>query len=199
LDAAEELFRRKGFRQVSVAAIAHLAGVATRTIYARFGNKQGLLEHLIERCRGNGDELALTVREVQRAPEAALRFLAGRVLSRELSPTMEMLQADALAARLGLTGACFRNLYAGAWRDALLSVFRTSRWCLGMAPVDDPALLADVFVGCVIREYAGAEPGADKHSRPSTLDERAERVLRHFLAMASCEPATRGTDSSTTV
>jgi AcrR family transcriptional regulator len=49
LDAAERLFYRAGVQAVSVDAIVAEAGVATKTLYARFGSKEGLVEAYLRR------------------------------------------------------------------------------------------------------------------------------------------------------
>ena len=49
LDAAEALFYRAGVQAVSVDAIVAAAGVATKTLYARFGSKEGLVEAYLRR------------------------------------------------------------------------------------------------------------------------------------------------------
>jgi AcrR family transcriptional regulator len=49
LDAAEALFYRAGVQAVSVDAIVAQAGVATKTLYARFGSKEGLVEAYLRR------------------------------------------------------------------------------------------------------------------------------------------------------
>lgn len=49
LDAAERLFYRSGVQAVSVDAIVAEAGVATKTLYARFGSKEGLVEAYLRR------------------------------------------------------------------------------------------------------------------------------------------------------
>lgn len=49
LDAAERLFYRDGVRSVGVDAVVTEAGVATTTLYAHFGSKDGLVEAYLRR------------------------------------------------------------------------------------------------------------------------------------------------------
>jgi AcrR family transcriptional regulator len=49
LDAAERLFYRSGVQAVSVDAVVAEAGVATKTLYACFGSKDGLVEAYLRR------------------------------------------------------------------------------------------------------------------------------------------------------
>ena len=67
LDAADAVFRARGYEGASIAAIAAEAGVADETIYAHFKNKRTLLGELVRRAV-RGDD-ARPVPE-QRAPRA---------------------------------------------------------------------------------------------------------------------------------
>jgi AcrR family transcriptional regulator len=49
LDAAERLFYDRGVRAVGVDAVVAEAGVATKTLYAHFGSKEGLIEAYLRR------------------------------------------------------------------------------------------------------------------------------------------------------
>jgi AcrR family transcriptional regulator len=49
LDAAADLFARKGVHAVSVDAVAEAAGRTSGALYAHFGGKEGLLAALVER------------------------------------------------------------------------------------------------------------------------------------------------------
>src|SRR5947209_3679014 len=49
LDAAERLFYERGVQAVGVDAVVAEAGVATKTLYARFGSKDGLVEAYLRR------------------------------------------------------------------------------------------------------------------------------------------------------
>lgn len=50
LDAAEAVFRERGYDRATVAAIATAADVADETVYAHFGNKRTLLGELVQRA-----------------------------------------------------------------------------------------------------------------------------------------------------
>ncbi|MGH3669107.1 MAG: TetR/AcrR family transcriptional regulator [Pseudonocardiaceae bacterium] len=49
LDAAEHLFYERGVQAVGVDAVVARAGVATKTLYAHFGSKDGLVEAYLRR------------------------------------------------------------------------------------------------------------------------------------------------------
>lgn len=67
LDAADAVFRARGYEGASISAVAAEAGVADETIYAHFKNKRTLLGELVRRAV-RGDD-ARPVPE-QRAPRA---------------------------------------------------------------------------------------------------------------------------------
>ena len=50
LDAADALFRERGWDGTSIAAVAGAAGVSQETVYGRFGNKRALLGELVQRA-----------------------------------------------------------------------------------------------------------------------------------------------------
>lgn len=56
LDAARELFLEQGYVPTTLAQIAARAGVATRTVYVRFGTKVALFRRVIDRALVGDDE-----------------------------------------------------------------------------------------------------------------------------------------------
>jgi AcrR family transcriptional regulator len=49
LDAAEELFYARGIQAVGIDEVVRKAGVATKTLYAHFGSKDGLVQAYLQR------------------------------------------------------------------------------------------------------------------------------------------------------
>lgn len=79
--AAQRLFLQHGFEAVSMDAIADAAGVAKATVYARFKDKEALLQTaIIAKCSSFMDEATLAPRPGQPLAESlmaiARRFLA---------------------------------------------------------------------------------------------------------------------------
>jgi AcrR family transcriptional regulator len=71
LDAAEHLFQERGYGVATVDGIASLAGVATDTVYATFGNKRGILHALMDvRVGGDDRDVAVLDREGPQAVRA---------------------------------------------------------------------------------------------------------------------------------
>ncbi|HVF78099.1 MAG TPA: TetR family transcriptional regulator [Solirubrobacteraceae bacterium] len=84
LTAAKPLFERDGYAATTMAAIAAEAGVATKTVYAAFESKSGVLRalwHLL--LRGDQDEAPVAQREwyrrllEERDPERKLQLAGG--------------------------------------------------------------------------------------------------------------------------
>ncbi|WP_031113796.1 TetR/AcrR family transcriptional regulator, partial [Streptomyces sp. NRRL S-146] len=61
LTAARELFLSDGFDRTSVDAVAARAGVSKRTVYDYFGDKQTLLQAVVD---GVGQSLVTTIRRI---------------------------------------------------------------------------------------------------------------------------------------
>jgi AcrR family transcriptional regulator len=67
LDAADVVFRERGYRRASIAAIAAEAGVAEETVYAHFKNKRTLLGELVQRAVRGGDARPVPEQSTPRA------------------------------------------------------------------------------------------------------------------------------------
>ena len=93
LDAADALFRERGFEGTSIAAVAAAAGVSQETIYARFRNKRSLLGELVQRAVRGGDPRPVT-------EQAGPRELASTADGSELLRRF----ADDISDRIGRAG-----------------------------------------------------------------------------------------------
>jgi AcrR family transcriptional regulator len=67
LDAADAVFRERGYERASIAAIAAEAGVADETVYAHFKNKRTLLGELVQRAVRGGDPRPVPEQQAPRA------------------------------------------------------------------------------------------------------------------------------------
>lgn len=56
IDAAQELFVAQGYVSTTLAQVAEHAGVATRTVFVRFGSKVTLFRRVIDRALAGDDE-----------------------------------------------------------------------------------------------------------------------------------------------
>jgi AcrR family transcriptional regulator len=171
LEVAERLFLEKGFHQVSLALVASSAAVATRTIYARFGDKRALLEEIIE-AHHEASEMALDGLAGRHLPSTeTLRRLAAHAFEHDLSPPLELLHADLLADRDAAALTSHRWMEAGAWRSLLEQALEPA-----------PGCVADIFVACLmkVRQRAPRPRHAEKWLPPATA-EMAQAVLACFL------------------
>ena len=88
LDAADAVFRERGYEGASISAIAAEAGVADETIYAHFKNKRTLLGELVRRAvRGDDarpvpDQRAPRALPASRSQRDQLRLFAADVVQR---------------------------------------------------------------------------------------------------------------------
>jgi AcrR family transcriptional regulator len=67
LDAADTVFRERGYDRATIAAIAAAADVADETVYAHFGNKRTLLGALVQRAVRGDDSLPVPEQETPSA------------------------------------------------------------------------------------------------------------------------------------
>lgn len=168
LSVAERLFLEKGYHQVSLALVASSAAVATRTIYARFGEKRAMLEEILE-CRREASGMALAaLAEENLASDQALHRLAAHALGHELLPCLALLHADLLADRERCLPDGCRWAEEGGWRTLLEQV---------LAPA--PSCVADVFVACLMKEQRRARSAGVELST-ETIDGMARRVVASF-------------------
>jgi AcrR family transcriptional regulator len=76
LDAAADLFARKGFDAVSTDAVAAAAGRTSGAVYAHFGSKEGLLEALLRKWGTEAaDEVGGAIARADDDPESRLSAL----------------------------------------------------------------------------------------------------------------------------
>lgn len=173
LQAAAELFGRRGYAATATRAIAERAGVNEVTLFRLFGSKQGLLMAL-------GEAMASANGPVELDPGADLRDVLKAHASREVEQTARFggcalrlafdapsvpEVADALASKIGPAGGLadlasyFTELQAsGRLRDdlapellaeafaSLTGSFLMARLIMGIRPEDDPITTIEALV-----------------------------------------------------
>jgi AcrR family transcriptional regulator len=77
LDAARLIFKKRGYEDATISAVATQAGVAAQTVYAVFGSKRGILAVLLDQARF-GPAYSDLVRQALETDDAVgrLRFAA---------------------------------------------------------------------------------------------------------------------------
>lgn len=184
LRAARELFLEQGYDGVGIGAIIARAGGSKATLYAQFGNKEGLYRALMEE----------TVREImapsampsvtEAPPREVLTRFATTLASRVLSPeTMGLFRlAVAGADRFPELAATFHGLGPAAARRRLAAWLAEADRA-GVLRVPDPDLACDLFMGMLLERHVvtialGVEPPPDAEA----LRRKAEAVVDVFLA-----------------
>ncbi|MGH3855900.1 MAG: TetR/AcrR family transcriptional regulator [Pseudonocardiaceae bacterium] len=138
LDAAERLFYGRGVQSVGIDAVVAEAGVATKTLYAHFGSKDGLVEAYLRRRNRRW-----------------LDWLGGTVAATAPGPARVLAVFDALGkwfAEPGFNGCAFINAAGelarsptarAAARDHTVALRALLREVAADAEVRDPFVLAD--------------------------------------------------------
>jgi len=126
--AARDLIGRNGYDATPIAAIAAKAGVATQTVYAVFGSKQGILKALIDRAifgldyerlvaeafghDDPADRLRFAAKiacEIYRAEQAELEFLRSAGVA---APELTAIDPEREGQRFDAQGAMIDSLVA---------------------------------------------------------------------------------------
>lgn len=183
--AAQRLFLERGFDGTSIDAIADAAGVAKATVYAHFGDKEGLLRAAIEaKCASMfegeaSDASGRTLRQGLR--EFAHRFLA-------LITDRDALAMHALMAEAGKSGPDLPQLF---FESAVLPTCkRMSRYlgeeaAKGRLVLENEEEAAWRFLGMVkAQEHMRALLGLPPRSK-EVVDLYVESCVDAFLAAHS--------------
>lgn len=151
LDAAARAFLEKGYEGTSVDLVADSAGVARRTVYHQFGNKDGLFAAVAEHVWG-GLRFDMSAEEVASTDvRSALHMIASRIVEYWRNPVAR----DFLRLAI-VEGPRFPKLLDDYFRKGKLPVFNALTGLLQSlarsgklnAEVDgDPALAAQQLIG----------------------------------------------------
>jgi AcrR family transcriptional regulator len=190
MDVAVKILSEKGYRDASMLEVARRASASKETLYAWFGDKQGLLEALISRN-------ARTVQDVLArhldgdAPPERLLFEFGRAL-------LELLLGESAVAlnRAAISEApsdpTLARLLASAGRETVLPSFvrlleiHNERATLS---VEDSSRAAEDFLGLLlgdtqVRRLLGVMPPPGK----AQISARARRATDNFLRLYGGKP-----------
>ncbi|TQK71906.1 TetR/AcrR family transcriptional regulator [Nocardioides sp. SLBN-35] len=187
LRAAHRLFVQQGYRATTLTAVAEEAGVASRTVYVRFGTKAAVLKRVIDMAvvgdlapvdvRGRdwyrtattaatlAERIAAFTRGGARLARSAADVVA---VSREAEPTEPLLAEQAHAGRAATYDAV-RTFWTRAQEDGLLPPTCDLAWL-----VRTTALAAHIDTYLLLREM---EPGAEE-AYETWLTTTFERALR---------------------
>ncbi|MFZ5681709.1 MAG: TetR/AcrR family transcriptional regulator [Bradyrhizobiaceae bacterium] len=175
LDAATSLFREHGFARVSIDMIARSARISPKTIYARFGGKNGLFTAVIRKMVA--PVLAtqdLLDKQQADEPIAVLRKVASQFLDRILEP--ELLDLHRMMVAEATHMPELARLYYVEGYDKALS--RLAKWlaeqhAAGRLHVPNPHRASAIFIGIV---NAGIHDRALLLNEVPTAEERASSI-----------------------
>lgn len=163
LDRAMNVFWRQGYEGASLAELTKAMGINAPSLYAAFGNKEGLLRAALDRYGQLRAEFMRHVLEAPTAREAAARILLGtaeKLTDPDNPPGCLFVQAG-LACGAGAEAV--PSELAGrraADEDALRARFERAKAEGDLPPSSDPAALASflstVLQGMGVQAAAGA-------------------------------------------
>ncbi|MEU6474396.1 TetR/AcrR family transcriptional regulator [Streptomyces massasporeus] len=191
LTAARELFLSDGFDRTSVDAVAARAGVSKRTVYDYFGDKQTLLQAVVD---GVGESLVGTIRRILddtlTEPTEAID-LEDVLVTFSMRIATDMLGSAEYATLQRLVRTQFghlpnggENSMADAPDEALAERFAAFA-AAGLLDVPDARLAADQFIaltfGVALNRYGSANAAEDTRVRPLVV-EGVRTFLRAYRA-----------------
>ncbi len=184
LDRAVELFWRKGYEGASLADLTKAMGINPPSLYAAFGNKEGLLKAALDRYLEQRAAFLDFVMAASTAREAAGRMLRGTadLLTNPANPPGCLLLQGGLACGAGAEAIPSElALRRAAGEDAIRIRFEEAKADGDLPGSADPAALAR-FISAVVQGMGvQAAAGASRDQ----LTEIAELSLAAFPLPAS--------------
>jgi len=178
LDAAADVFARRGFHAASMAEIARSFGMSAGHIYNWFDSKEAIIEALVERDVASFNQFVTAARD-EADPRPALLKQAEQRANELLDPARAALQVEILAeaSRNPKIAAIVQRADA-AFREGLAALLgRPLR--LACKPPELAArieLLMSVFEGLLVR--AVRRPGFDREVYRRMMVDAVAQVLR---------------------
>lgn len=188
LDAAATLFLRAGYTATSMDDIAAAAGVAKRTLYNNFADKEALFRDVVMGATSIAERFAAdTARELADPPDVgrALRDVARRLVSEATSTRVVRLRRLLIgeAHRFPDLAAEYYVLAPGRVMATITTALERLAGERRLR-VDDPARAAEHFAFLVLGAALDRAMfnGDDMPPDPEALAERADDGVRTFLA-----------------
>jgi AcrR family transcriptional regulator len=149
LDAARQVFLERGYAETNIDAVVERVGASKATVYALFGNKDGLFNAVTTLC---GTQFAAVVdgAEISPSPAENLRRLARTYCKAAFHPeTLAMYRlAVGESGRRPDSGDVFYRLGPRVIIGAVAKFFRESAE-KGVLETSDAEQLADCFLGAL--------------------------------------------------
>lgn len=193
MDVAVQVLAEKGYRDASMLEVARRASASKETLYAWFGDKQGLLEALIKR-NAQKVQSVLAGHLDGKAPPRSLLIDFGRAL-------LDLLLGESAVAlnRAAISEAksdpTLAHLLASAGRQSVLPSFirlLEMHAARGALKLDDPPRAAEDFLGLLlgdaqVRRLLGVMDPPGK----AQIVARATRATRAFLQLYAAQAPAR--------
>ena len=191
LTAARELFLSDGFDRTSVDAVAARAGVSKRTVYDYFGDKQTLLQAVVD---GVGQSLITTIGRILDDTlaepteaidlEDVLVTVARRIATDMLGSAEYATLQRLVRTQFGHLPNGGENSMADAPDEALAERFAAFA-AAGLLDIPDARLAADQFIaltfGVALNRFGSANATEDTRVRPLVV-EGVRTFLRAYQA-----------------
>jgi TetR/AcrR family transcriptional repressor of mexJK operon len=183
LEVARKLFYESGFTGTSIDAVARAARVSPKTIYARFGNKEGLFDAALS-THVDGVLASLRAPIVDAGDvRVALFNFATRLLSVSSSPEALVLQRLLIAESARFPELCVAFFEAGPKRGlALLAELFANATAAGHMRVLAPDAAAEMFIGALLGTPIRAALIVGARPSKATNTRRVEDVVALFMA-----------------
>jgi len=182
LQAAVSVFLERGYADASVDAVVERAGGSKATVYAMFGNKEGLFSAVLALC---GDEFSASLQTVPVCTSLrdSLRRIARAYLTMSIHPK-RMAMFRMVAGESGQRPEGGDIFYRLGPRRALTMVGKFLRECAdkGLLKTSEPELLADCFLGALRGNlFNRALLNPTRMPTPQEIEERIDFVVDLFL------------------
>jgi AcrR family transcriptional regulator len=162
LDRATDVFWAKGYEGASLSDLTSAMGIAAPSLYACFGNKEGLFRKVIERYDARRNDFMTEVLNAPTARDAAVMFLFG-VADRAADPNHHPPGCLLIQSGLSSSDTVIPNLLAQHRAEkelALRERFDCARKSGDLPKSADPSALARYLVvmanGMCVQAAAGA-------------------------------------------
>jgi TetR/AcrR family transcriptional regulator, regulator of autoinduction and epiphytic fitness len=180
IEAAERLFLARGFGSVSMDELAEAAGVARRTLYNQFTNKEEIFREMLLRITGHLEDALPPGIETQGDVEDVLRLVAQAILELHKHPEylgfLRMVVADSRQFPW-IAEALAAVMDPQAERFARYLAHLTA---MGVLDCRNPLLAAHQFMG-ILNEFSLWPWMLGRESIPVPAEELIEEAIRMFL------------------
>ena len=190
LDAATEVFLRKGYLATNMDEIAALAAVSKQTVYKNFPGKETLFVEIVSNVTNRASDRVHEMPDLAEGEDVAeyLRRYAYRQLTVVLTPRVMQLRRLVIG-EVGRFPELARALFDGRPRRAMaaMAVLFERLADRGLLAIDDPAVAASQFNWLIMGEPLNRAMllGDDAIPKPAELRRHAAAGVRVFLASYS--------------